>query len=465
MHVGFFGDSYLHNTLLPVQYSFTEPLHYLLNDGRQDRFTVLNFGVEGYGTAQSYLHYLNFEERQHLDYVFYLFCFNDIEDISNTDLFRLDRGRLINVAASQVNSLLRWLAKLHVTYLVLDVSKSLSITWAEFARNVKGDLLSRYRQDAALDFSDSDQDEGLRIFAAVLRRWKTAVEAAGGEFYVVLLPMDAEARNHLHNEVFLRARRVVEQDLGAETVDLLACAREINPSFRYQDIRFRNDAHWNEAGNMLAAKCLYRFIERSREIPRAAEAELTDRLRTYYSAFLDGGWQMPPAGETRDVQSPVGAEVFTAIRREYLELDLRAADALARAAEEARKGGRVVRANWEIHVLRDALLYIKADCQAKDTAATFFLQWVPVENARLPFVHLDQEFVSADFSFATYGRVVDGDCLAHVPLPPFSVAWARTGQFEEIGQDEYRNIWQAHVPLVNDEDGTQAVRTATAPPD
>ena len=139
---------------------------------------------------------------------------------------------------------------------------------------------------------------------------------------------------------------------------------------------------------------------------------------------------------------------MTAIRRKYLELDLLAADALGEAAQKALEGESAVRAEWEVYALDDSLLYRKTDCQDEDAEPRFFVHWVPVDGAYdLPFAHVGKEFVSGDFTFTAHGRVVDGECLAHVPLPPFSVALARTGQFEEIGDEEYRNIWQASVAL------------------
>ena len=290
VHVGFFGDSFLENKRLPVQYSFTEPLDYLLNAAGQGRFNVLNFGVDGYGTEQSYLHYSGFKETN-LDYVFYLFYFNDITDNYNTRLFRFDAsGELTNVAANEVPFLLRTISKLHVTYLVLATFKTLSVTWAEFYRDLQGDRLTRWR-DRFVRFSDVDKKESLRIFAALLRRWKTAVEVAGGEFHVVFPPM--QERNQAKYEFFLKVRRVVEQDVRVQTVDLLACAEELIPGFNHQTMIFRNDYHWNETGNMLAARCLYRFIERGSELPRAPEATLSDRLHTYYSAFRNDGAPLP----------------------------------------------------------------------------------------------------------------------------------------------------------------------------
>jgi hypothetical protein len=70
-NVALFGDSFVENLRLPVQYSLTEPLDYMLN--LHEKFNVLNFGVDGYGTDQSFLHYLEFPYLRNLDYVFYVF--------------------------------------------------------------------------------------------------------------------------------------------------------------------------------------------------------------------------------------------------------------------------------------------------------------------------------------------------------------------------------------------------------
>ena len=61
---------------------------------------------------------------------------------------------------------------------------------------------------------------------------------------------------------------------------------------------FKNDSHWNEAGNQLAAVCLYRFLEREMGLPRLAEDELREALYRYYSAF---GGLMPD--QYRDEES------------------------------------------------------------------------------------------------------------------------------------------------------------------
>ncbi len=71
---------------MDAPYSFTEPLDYLLNQSGT-RFNVLNFGVEGYRTGQSFLHYANFRWAKDIDYVVYVDCHNDLQGISWNRLF------------------------------------------------------------------------------------------------------------------------------------------------------------------------------------------------------------------------------------------------------------------------------------------------------------------------------------------------------------------------------------------
>lgn len=121
-NIGFFGDSFTENVGLPVQYSFTEPLHYLLNQG-QRRFNVLNFGVLGYGTGQSFLHYENFHYAEDLDYVIYMYYQNDLNNIFQTNLFHLDdAGVLVANEAIRSSWFVPLISRMHLSYLILDLA-------------------------------------------------------------------------------------------------------------------------------------------------------------------------------------------------------------------------------------------------------------------------------------------------------------------------------------------------------
>ena len=105
VNIAFFGDSLTENLHLPAQYSYTEPLDFLLNvsahAGNKDnssalaqssapRFQVLNFGVWGNGTAHSYLRWRALPMRRKLDHVFYMAVGNDFLELR----LALDAGML-----------------------------------------------------------------------------------------------------------------------------------------------------------------------------------------------------------------------------------------------------------------------------------------------------------------------------------------------------------------------------------
>ena len=88
VNIGFFGDSQTENFLMPAQYSYTEPLDYLLNlgplprpGGQDARFNVLNFGVRGTGTGRAYLRWRGLPVRRQLAHVFYMVSSNDLGDL------------------------------------------------------------------------------------------------------------------------------------------------------------------------------------------------------------------------------------------------------------------------------------------------------------------------------------------------------------------------------------------------
>jgi len=83
------GDSYSANELMEAQYSFSEPLDYLLNK-TGGRYEVINSGTPGYGTDQEYLQYLQEGVRLDPDVVIYLYCGNDLSDININKLLKLD---------------------------------------------------------------------------------------------------------------------------------------------------------------------------------------------------------------------------------------------------------------------------------------------------------------------------------------------------------------------------------------
>ena len=75
------------------------------------------------------------------------------------------------------------------------------------------------------------------------------------------------------------------------------------------------------------------------------------------------------------------------------------------------------------------LVYLRETCAAADTAAGFFLHIIPEDVADLPAERQAAGFANLDFVFERWGGHFDGKCLAAAPLPDYSTAAIRTGQY------------------------------------
>lgn len=321
-NVGFFGDSYMENMGLPGPYSFTEPLDYLLNRTGGD-FNVLNFGQSGYGTDQSFLAYKYAELGPALDYVFYVFCINDIRNIYENDLFYLDdAGGLQRNPALATPWWIRLISRLHLTYLLQDGYYRLrprKNAWegldARIIQEKHADkyVRKRMRSDRAKSVESNiregvenpDVTRSLTIFQALLEEWRQLAAANGANFSVVLLPTGngALVRDYIPVDV--------------PVIDLHARFASRVPDYKYDDWHFENDRHWAEAANHLAAAVLYQDIAVAMELEALPAGRIDQMLYTYYSAF-DLGW-MPAA--PAEEPSPQDGPELEKIAGRYAALD------------------------------------------------------------------------------------------------------------------------------------------------
>ncbi len=312
------------NPWLAAQYILTEPLDYLFNLG-DERFNTLNFGVMGYGTGQSLLRYENFRYAENLDYVFYIFTRNDLENIYNTGLFYLgESGKLARKEALGSPWWMQFVSRLHISYLLLDISARLPMAGQGILPNVRthidrdeyGDIQYKpitYQIGRDLGRGDLDSElvaNVLTLFQQLIHHWKDLVEANGGKFYIVLLPRSNEAQ----------LASVLGEEF--EVVNLFECFNSHSKTSTQLEwdssspYRFERDPHWNERGNQLAVVCLYRFLVEEIGFPVLPDAALREAFFTYYSSFE--GW-MPEEEWIKEV--PVPAHVREGIRDKYLALE------------------------------------------------------------------------------------------------------------------------------------------------
>ena len=274
VNLAFFGDSATANIRLIAPHTFSEVLGYLLNAG-SEKFEVLNFGVDGYGPAQSYVRYreLDGDIRKQLKSVVYLLYENDLKDLLAHKLASLDSsGKVVIVPKfPRIPEFLRGATRLHMTYLIVDAANRISGIRAAF-ENEKGQTAEAKQK------SNRYYKSSLALLNATLLQWQGDVEAAGGRFYVAVYPKEK--------------LRTLRRDLDGRltTVDMHSFFSGMMPDYRHDMIQFKNDGHWNEAGNLVAALMFYDLFSAELGFPGFSSAELKTRLRTYYKAIPDG-WQ------------------------------------------------------------------------------------------------------------------------------------------------------------------------------
>ena len=429
-NVGVFGDSFTENIRMAAQYSFTEPLDYLLNQ-RGRRFNVLNFGVDGYGPGQSLLHYEHFPHAEDLDHVLYIYCYNDLEDIYKTGLFHLNEtGQLVRNEAIRESWWTPLIRRLHIAYLILDVSGRLSFflgenegnfaylrrSFNERLRDERRERLERALRQGRPD--DARTKNSLAIFRQLIRYWKHLAEQNGSTFSVVLLPIHPP-------QPFIVDLLSAE---GVEVIDLFNCFATHDPAHNdlewyYSPYRFRRDTHWNEAGNRLASVCLYRVLEDKTGLPRLSEARLEAILSRYYAAFerdpSEGG------GE--------GLETLAEIREKYVAFDMNATlktllkeDFFESAAQPTK---RIIASDFDVYLNHNRLIYVKEHCSPADMAARFFLHVIPVDKRDLPKHRGRRGFERIRPRVRRVFRIGRHDCAALMKLPRYSVRYLRTGQY------------------------------------
>ena len=86
------------------------------------------------------------------------------------------------------------------------------------------------------------------------------------------------------------------------------------------------------------------------------------------------------------------------------------------------------RADFDLYLQDNRLIYLRETCAAADTAAGFFLHILPQDVADLPPERQAAGFANLDFAFDRRGGLLDGKCLAAVVLPNYPIKEIRTGQ-------------------------------------
>ena len=114
-----------------------------------------------------------------------------------------------------------------------------------------------------------------------------------------------------------------------------------------------------------------------------------------------------------------------------------------RAHHAATAGEPIVRSSFDLYLVGDDLVYVRETCGHADTRDRFYLHVDPERVDDLPQNRRQFGFDNLDFDFFLRGALFAGRCVATVPLPDYSIASIRTGQFVR-GEGE---LWSAEFAV------------------
>jgi hypothetical protein len=316
------GDSFVHLSTVDMHNKFSEPLDYLLNQtGR--RFEVLNFGTPGYGTDQVFLQYMDEVRSLKPDIVYYAYFQNDFTDVLSDQLIALDAaGELVYLPARKPSLAIQLLKHFYLTYFVLERSPGLmervqeaELQWAKVTSPDEERANRRRYGSLALAHARGDTSRSVRqafdLLMALVTEMQTTAQQAGARFAVILIPDRSRADYAAHYQKL--ARR-----LAAAGVDVVDLAPLFAASGRdWDDFYFRNDDHWNEEANKLAALAVFDHISAIEhiEVPDR-DAFIRRNLTAFYRSFPP--LAVGPSWLTSDEVSDAERD---AIRRRYLALE------------------------------------------------------------------------------------------------------------------------------------------------
>ena len=110
----------------------------------------------------------------------------------------------------------------------------------------------------------------------------------------------------------------------------------------------------------------------------------------------------------------------------------------------------VARSVFDLHLTDGQLVYVKEECDQKDTETRFFLHIAPERMDDLLQERREAGYSIFDFEFSHYGALFDGVCVARFPLPDHPITAVRTGQWNpqvESGLWSANFLWSANVRL------------------
>lgn len=227
--------------------------------------------------------------------------------------------------------------------------------------------------------------------------------------------------------------------------DLVYVSAAVVPALRFHDgpsarrYHLANETCWRSKAECIRA---LREIANTREIrgriwmalPFRYEKELAARVREEWDERLEVEPVVFGEGDTDLFLIPNAAEVVRSVKAPY-----RAAyDAIASGGW----GEPVLRSTFDLYVREGEIAYSKEPCSPEEIEARFLLHFFASNPDDLPGDRRRYGFENRDFEFGRYGTILEGKCVALVPLPDHDLTRVRTGQWTAGGESLWRGAFR-----------------------
>jgi hypothetical protein len=289
----FFGDSFTENRRVLSEFSFTEILGDLIRNA-----SIVNYGVDGYGLDQAYLRYKKFSDHD-IKRVFYVFCSNDFKNLYETNLVSLTQNNELIFVKPKRNWAIDFIGKFRLTYLFIESYyrlKGINHSEGELSRlySAKQTKYNEYaiRHNDKYAYSllqallsksyveRSDLSALRNKFRILLLHWSDELKSKGIKFDIVVLPQRLES---------LAARNLFA-DLPLNVLYLSDFVDNNNEHEYY----FKDDLHWNEKGNLLAAIEIYKYLGYELAADDPTIKKIRSGIEDLYAGHLVPANAVPP---------------------------------------------------------------------------------------------------------------------------------------------------------------------------
>lgn len=246
---GIFGDSHVENINIKDEFQFTT----LLNNHFEDQ-TFVNYGVGGYSLDQIFIRYLTFSQHD-IKKIYYVFSGNDAGTINSNNLIKFTNNDY-ELIKPKFRFFQKIIGKLNITYFLIDVYyiirskiylKHTLVDIDNYPKKLAEKLYYKFLSESA---SDKNQIDNIVLFNKILKTFKEVANKNNASFSIIILPSKEE------NDAF---ERMVKNKENFEIINLYNLSKNISDEFN-KNLKFKNDSHFNEYGNLIIFEFIKNFI-------------------------------------------------------------------------------------------------------------------------------------------------------------------------------------------------------------